>query len=158
MVLSPSYTFPPLLILPWGKFSSYFHYFLGTALLTVSFYPGDHSEPHFALHCSLDTALLISYHRMTFLYFLLFYHITKNFTLNNPLLLPLSGPPISRASYKPGASLGITPKLLICRSQSTLSKSEMGSRMVVVGLGRNRNGELLFKWVYSFCFTRRKEL
>lgn len=63
------------------------------------------------------------------------------------------------ASYKPRASLGFTPKLLICRSlQSTLSKSGTGSRMVVAGLGRNSNGELLFKQVQSFCFTRRKEL
>lgn len=39
-----------------------------------------------------------------------------------------------------------------------MSKSETGSRMVAAGLERNRNGELLSKWVQSFCFTRRKEL
>ena len=30
--------------------------------------------------------------------------------------------------------------------------------MVVAGLEKNGNGDLLFKWVQSFCFTRRKEL
>ena len=42
--------FPPLLTLPWGKFSSYFHYFLGTALLPA----------HFTLGATLSHTLLFT--------------------------------------------------------------------------------------------------
>lgn len=105
MMLSPPYTCPPRLILPWGKFLSYFHYSLGTALIPVSFYPGDHAKPQFTIHYSLDTSLTIWHHRMTFFHLLLFYfcRITENrLTLNTSA----SAPSVS-VSYK---ALGLSPQ------------------------------------------------
>lgn len=64
-LVTPMY-FSPRLILPWGKFSSYFHYSLGTALILVSFYPGDHADPQFTVHYSPDTSLTVSHHKTTF--------------------------------------------------------------------------------------------
>lgn len=100
--------FSPRLTLPWVKFSSYFHYSLHTTPIPLSFFSGDRSDPYFTIHYSLNMSLTISYPRMTFLHFLLFYscHVTKDsLTLNTS-----ASAPSVQVSCKSRASPGLSPQ------------------------------------------------
>lgn len=148
-VVTPLF-FSSRLSLPWRKFSFYFHYSLGTVLIPVSFYPGDHSDPHFTIQWSLDTSWTISYHRMTFFHLLLFYFchvIEMSFTLNTAA----SAPPCLGLLYAQGLTSYLTPKSLVCVHTSYLEYIvkiiETEIRMVVA---RNWGGEKRELWFNGY--------